>query len=128
MNYDTDGAGSLDFVWTGSPGDVVIRDSFTVNVTSNAPYTLGAAYENRFYNATNDWVWSDEPILRIKDDGSTVLKDMTNVTASYQSWYSYTSTVPVLDQITSHGMYLDFEGLLPLLTYEGVTIYIRASV
>ena len=126
MSYDSDGVGGVNFAWAGSPGDVNVSDSFDVDVTSNAPYFLAAAYQDRFYNATNDWKWSNEPSLEVNTE--TLPKyALTNETVEYQDWWNTTS-VPALNQITTHTIYLDFESVLPLLTYTGVTIYIQARV
>ena len=124
MTYDT-GGGSQNFAWTASIGAQNIADTFDITVTSNAPYTFSAAYENRFYNATSGTTWSNEPSLDIKY-GTGLVYSVTNVTASYTQWCSFLS--PVLSQTTSHTLYLDFESVLPALVYTGVIIYIQATV
>jgi hypothetical protein len=124
MTYDT-GGGSQNFAWAATPGTQDVADTFNVIVTSNVGYTLSAAYENRFYNATTGETWANEPSLEVIY--SSVGKfAVTNVTSSYASWMSFSSFGE--NQVTPHTLYLDFETGLPALTYTGVTIYIRASV
>lgn len=124
MTYDT-GSGSQNFAWTGFPGTQNAVDTFAVTVTANTPYTLSAAYGNRFYNASTSTVWASEPSLEIKyDSGAKV--PVTNATASFTPWSSFSGLA--LAQTSTHTIYLDYETVLPALTYTGVTIYIRASV
>jgi len=124
MTYDN--GGSMDFAWVGAPGTLDAADAFTVTVTSNTPYTLAAAYENRFTNTSTGTTWENEPSLEIKYATSPKVA-LTNATAPpYAQWAAFTGLV--LDQVTSHTLYLDYEAVLPALTYTGVTIYIRASV
>ncbi|MBA3044809.1 MAG: hypothetical protein FP824_01195 [Euryarchaeota archaeon] len=125
MSYDT-GGGSQNFAWSGLPGTQNVADTFDVTVTSNVIYTLSAAYENRFYNATNGVKWANEPSLEVQYYTYPKVA-LTNVTSSYTNWITILTPIGE-NQVTTHTIYLDFEYVLPALTYTGVTIYIRASV
>lgn len=124
MTYDT-GGGSMDFTWIGATGAVDLADTFTVTTTSNTQYTLAMAYENRFTNVSTGTTWNNEPSLQVRYSTSPPVT-LTNVTGGYANWTSF--NIPIIGHVTSHTIYLDYEGVLPALTYTGVTIYIRASV
>ncbi len=124
MTYDN--GGSQDFAWVGSPGTMDAADAFTVTATSNTPYYLSAAYENRFYNVGTGTTWAAEPSLEVKYATSSAVA-LTNATAPpFAQWASFPGLV--IDQTTDHTLYLDYEAVLPALAYTGVTIYIQASV
>jgi len=124
MSYDT-GGGSTDFSWTGDTGATNLADTLTITTTCNSPYTLGAAYENRFFNVSTGQTWSGEPVLEIKYASNPAVS-ITNYTSGFANWTSL--TIPVMNFVTIHTIYLDYEGVLPALVYTGVTIYIRATV
>ena len=127
MTYDT-GGGSQNFAWTGALGAQNVVDTFDVTVTSNTAYTMSAAYENRFYNASTGTTWSNEPSLEVKFELNPIVTVLNSTTLGFTPWRTFIITGGVIDMTTTHNLYLDFESALPSLTYTGVTIYIRATV
>ena len=89
---------------------------------------MAASYNNSFYNASTGTAWGVEPSIEVKY-GTGLKYLLPNYTlappANFVNWNTFATLA--WQQTTTHNLYLDIPGILPQLTYSGVTIFIRAS-